>query len=100
MERDDEMYRQLGSALLDGLFKSIEDFKGKGGVFHTVSCRFRRRINAEAFVEHLRSILGHTHLWQRRLERVGDYWLLEFDKEVPKLTGLMHQLFRGDAFID
>ena len=100
IERDDEMHRRLGRAFLDGLFESIEGFKGQGGVFHTFRCRFRRRDNAEAFMAHLRGILGHTHLWQRRLEREGEYWLLEFDKEVPKLTGLMHQLFRGDALID
>lgn len=100
LERDNEMHRRLGEALLDGIFESLEGFKRKGGVFHTFRCRFRQRSNAEAFMHHLRGILGHTHLWQRRLEREGDYWLLEFDKEVPKLTGLMHQLFRGDAFID
>jgi putative ATP-dependent DNA ligase len=100
LERDAELHRRLGEALLDGLFESLDGFKRQGGVFHTFRCRFRRRANAEAFMHHLRGILGHTHLWQRRLEREGNYWLLEFDKEVPKLTGLMHQLFRGDAFID
>ena len=100
IERNDEMHRRLGQAFLDGLFESLEGFKGHGGVFHTFRCRFRERSNAEAFMQHLRGILGHTHLWQRRLEREGDCWLLEFDKEVPKLTGLLHQLFRGDALID
>jgi hypothetical protein len=27
------------------------------------------------------------------------YWVLQFENEVPKLTGLLHPLFRGEAFI-
>jgi hypothetical protein len=37
---------------------------------------------------------------QTRLEEEGGYWVLEFAKEVPKLTGLLHQLFRGAAVQD
>jgi putative ATP-dependent DNA ligase len=100
IQRDDDLHRRLGQALLDGLFESIECFRRHGAVYHGFRCRFRERANAEAFVQHLRAILGHTHMWERSLEPDGDYWLLEFDKEVPKLTGLLQQLFRGDAFID
>jgi putative ATP-dependent DNA ligase len=100
LARDADMDRRLGKAFLDGLFESVQGFKASGGVFHTFRCRFRERANAEIFVSHLSAILGHTHLWQRRLEPDGDHWVLEFDKEVPKLTGLLHQLFRGDSLVD
>jgi putative ATP-dependent DNA ligase len=99
-EPDEELQRRLGAALLNGLFESLERFKREGRVAHTFRCRFRSRGNAESFLVHLREILGHTHLRQRRLEPDGDLWLLEFDKEVPKMTGLLHQLFRGEALID
>jgi putative ATP-dependent DNA ligase len=100
MTRDDELHRRLGRAFLDGLFESLASFRAHGAVYHRFRCRFRERDSAVAFVAHLGGILGHTHLWQRRLEREGDFWLLEFDKEVPKLGGLLHQLFRGDALVD
>ncbi len=97
---DADMHRRLGAAMMQGLNASVAGFKRNGRVSHVFRCRFRRRENAEAFMAHLRRILGHTHLWVIGLEPDGDYWRLEFEKEVPKLTGLLHQLFRGDAFVD
>jgi putative ATP-dependent DNA ligase len=97
---DAELERDLGRAFLKGLVESVRRFKREGHVFHDFRCRFRKRENAEAFMAHLRAILGHTHVVQRRLELEGGYWVLEFEKEVPKLTGLLHQLFRGAALVD
>ena len=97
---DSNLERELGHAFLDGLMRSVERFKREGHVFHDFRCRFNRRENAEAFMAHLRAILGHTHLARRRLEEEGGYWVLEFEKEVPKLTGLLHQLFRGVSIVD
>ncbi|MCO5763597.1 MAG: RNA ligase [Chromatiaceae bacterium] len=99
-ERDERLERELGRAFLDGLGRSVERFKRDGRVAHDFRCRFRRRENALAFMDHLRAILGHTHIAQRRLEEEGNFWVLEFEKEVPKLTGLLHQLFRGASILD
>jgi len=99
-EIDAELERDLGRAFLAGLAESVQRFKREGHVFHEFRCRFRKRENAVAFMDHLRAILGHTHLAQRRLEQEGGYWVLEFEKEVPKLTGLLHQLFRGASIVD
>jgi DNA/RNA ligase len=105
LPRDETLARDLGAALLRGLLESLDRFQREGAVYHTFRCRFRTHHGAEEFFQHLRAILGHTHLRQRRLEpeRGGSgegYWLLELDKEVPKLTGLLHQLFRGEELID
>jgi putative ATP-dependent DNA ligase len=97
---DAALERQLGRAFLAGLVRSVDRFKRERHVYHLFRCRFRLRENAVAFVAHLRAILGHTHLVQRRLEEEGGYWVLEFEKDVPKLTGLLHQLFRGASIID
>jgi len=99
-EIDAELERELGRAFLRGLAESVQRFKQAGRVFHDFRCRFRKRENAQAFMDHLRSILGHTHVSQTRLELEEGYWVLEFEKEVPKLTGLLHQLFRGAAIVD
>ena len=97
---DAELERNLGRAFLQGLEESVRRFKRHGRVYHDFRCRFRKRENAEAFMGHLRAILGHTHLVQTRLEQEDGFWVLEFEKEVPKLTGLLHQLFRGAALVD
>jgi putative ATP-dependent DNA ligase len=97
---DPELERDLGAAFLHGLVESVERFKRDGHVYHDFRCRFRRRENALAFMEHLRAILGHTHVVQTGLSEEGGLWVLEFAKEVPKLTGLLHQLFRGAAIVD
>jgi putative ATP-dependent DNA ligase len=97
---DAKLERDLGRAFLQGLAQSVERFKQDGHVYHDFRCRFRKRENADALMEHLRAILGHTHVAQKRLEQEGDYWVLEFVKEVPKLTGLLHQLFQGAALED
>ena len=99
-EVDAGLERELGRAFLDGLVRSVERFKRDAHVYHLFRCRFRERDNAVAFMAHLRGILGHTHLVQRRLEAERGYWVLEFEKEVPKLTGLLHQLFRGASIVD
>lgn len=99
-EVDAELERDLGRAFLQGLVESVRRFKREGRVFHDFRCRFRERENAQTFIAHLRSILGHTHVVQRRLEPEDGYWVLEFEKEVPKLTGLLHQLFRGAVILD
>lgn len=99
-EVDADLERDLGRAFLDGLMESVRHFKHHGHVFHDFRCRFRARENAEAFMIHLQGTLGHTHVVQRRLAREDGYWVLEFQKEVPKLTGLLHQLFRGAALVD
>ena len=100
MTRDEALNRDLGNAFLERLFESVEKFKRDGRVYHSFRCRFRDPGNAEAFMEHIRRILGHTYVAQRRLEKEGSHWVLEFDKEVPKLTGLLHQLFQGAAIED
>jgi putative ATP-dependent DNA ligase len=97
---DADLERNLGRAFLEGLMESVQHFKHQGHVFHDFRCRFRERENAEAFMIHLRATLGHTHVVQRSLVREDGYWVLEFQKEVPKLTGLLHQLFRGAALVD
>ncbi|MEA3277192.1 MAG: RNA ligase [Pseudomonadota bacterium] len=99
-EVDRQLEQDLGRAFLQGLAGSVQRFKREGHVYHDFRCRFRKRENAAAFMDHLRSILGHTHVVQTRLELEGGYWVLEFEKEVPKLTGLLHQLFRGAAIVD
>ena len=97
---DAALERDLGRAFLTGLVESVERFKRDGRVAHDFCCRFRRRENALAFMDHLRGILGHTHVVQTGLTEEGGLWVLRFAKEVPKLTGLLHQLFRGAAVVD
>lgn len=96
----DRLERELGRALLAGLGRSVERFKRDGRVLHDFRCLFHSRDNALAFMTHLRTILGHTHVSQRRLAEEAGYWVLEFEKEVPRLTGLLHQLFRGISLLD
>lgn len=100
MPHDKRSNRELGNAFLERLFESVNKFKNDGRVYHTFRCRFRERENAEAFMEHIHRILGHTYLVRRGLEARGSHWVLEFDKEVPKLTGLLHHLFQGAAVVD
>jgi putative ATP-dependent DNA ligase len=99
-ELDADLERDLGRAFLRGLTSSVQRFKREGRVYHDFRCRFRERENAEDLIAHLHAILGHTHVVQRRLEQEDGYWVLELEKEVPKLSGLLHQLFRGAALVD
>jgi len=96
-EREADADLERDRAFLQGLTESVRRFKREGHVFHDLRCCFRERQNAEAFMAHQGAILGHAHVVQRRLEQERGYWVLEFRKDVPKLTGLLHQLFRGAA---
>ena len=46
-----------------------------------------------------REKVGHAYVYQRRLKRQGNFYVLEFDKILPKETGLLsHHLGGGLTF--
>ncbi|MEA3291848.1 MAG: RNA ligase, partial [Pseudomonadota bacterium] len=96
----DALYRQLGSALLDGILAAIDQYRREGAVTHPHRCRFRDKANAELMVASMKRLLGKNLMQVTRLEQQGDYWLLEFEKVLPKTTGLLRNLLRGGLVYD
>lgn len=96
----DALYRQLGSALLDGILDAIDQYRREGAVTHRHRCRFHSRTNADLFVENMKRLLGKNLVRIGRLDREGDYWLLEFEKVLPKTTGLLRTLLQGGLVYD
>ncbi|RMD70032.1 MAG: RNA ligase [Gammaproteobacteria bacterium] len=95
-----ELYERLGEGLIDGILTMIEQYKREHKVYHTFRCRFRHEERARLFVESLKSLMGHAHLHVRRLEREGDFYLLEFDKILPRATGFLGHLLSGGMVFD
>lgn len=98
---DADLRSRLGAAFLEGVSAKVRQYRAEGRVYHTYRCRFREERSARRFLAHMQRVLGHAHVSGRRLERDEDgRWLLEFDKELPRMTGLFHHLFGGGAVFD
>jgi putative ATP-dependent DNA ligase len=96
----EDLREELGSALLDGLFGSIEQSRRESRVYRRHRCRFRHLENAKRLLKHLKRADGHLHVAERRLEREGDYYVLEFDKLHAGMTGLLGHVLGGGLVFD
>lgn len=95
-----EIYQQLGESLIAGTIKAIEQHRRERKVYHTFRCLFRQRSNAELMMHAMERRLGQRQVFQRRLEKQGEYYLLEFDKVLPRTTGLFANLLSGGIVFD
>jgi len=100
ISRDRALAEGLGDAFLDGLFSAIEQVKHEHRVYERYRCRFRDRRNAERLLRRIRAGDRHIQVVQRSLERVGDYYVLEFDKVLPNMTGLLGHVMSGGLVYD
>lgn len=100
IERDSALYQRLGQAFLDGLFDAVEQFKGEHRVYSTHRCRLHHKENAERLLAHMKRVSGHMQISVRRLEWENGYYVLEFDKIFPHMTGLFGHLLKGGLVFD
>lgn len=96
--RDD--CEKLGRALLEGLFEAIEQYRDTRRVYHRHRCRFRDKANAECLLAMFSRRTKEMQIIPRGLEREGDYYVLEFDKVYPGMTGLIAHLLGGGLVFD
>ncbi len=94
------LYEALGEGLIEGVMAMIAQHKREHKVYRTFRCRFRHESRARGFAESLKNLLGHGHLHIRRLEREGDFYILEFDKVLPRATGFLGHLLSGGMVFD
>ena len=94
------LQRDLGDSLLEGIVETVGQYRRTGEVAHTFRCRFRQRANAELMIRDMGRRLGKRQMRQRRLERVDGYWLLEFDKVLPRTSDLLRHLLNGGLLFD
>lgn len=95
-----DLYEELGKAFLEGILQACEMSKAEGKVYRTFRCKFRKRENALMFLEQMKHASVHVQIIQRRLEKEGDYYILEFDKVYLNMTGLLGHALRGGSIFD
>ncbi len=96
----EELYADLGRAFLDGVLQACELSKKEGKVYRTFRCRFRKRENALFFLEQLKHASTHIQVIEKRLEKEGPYYVLEFDKVYLNMTGLLGHVLKGGSVFD
>ncbi len=94
------LYQELGRSLLAGTLDAIHQYQAQHKVCHTFRCRFRRRANAELFLQTLEHLLGKGQVREHRLEQRGDFYHLEFAKVLPRATGLLGHALGGGIVFD
>ncbi|MDQ2693930.1 MAG: RNA ligase [Pseudomonadota bacterium] len=92
--------RRLGESLINGTLAAIGQYRQRSKVYHTFRCRFRQRANAELMMRDIRQRLGKYQVRRRRLKKIDGYYVLEFDKVLPRTTGLFAQLLKGGLVFD
>ena len=100
LERNQHLYEDLGRAFIDGLFSALEQYQKEHKVYKTFSCKFRKKENAIALLELLSKTSKHIQVKERKLEKEGEYWRLEFDKIYLNMTGLLGHLLSGGIVYD
>ncbi len=97
---DANLERDLGRALLQGLFDASASVGDNGLVDQPFRCRFRNRDNAERFVAFLQRTGGkHMRFPEGGLYAEGDFWVLEFRRVRERMTSwLRHTLWGGTQF--
>lgn len=100
LRRTPELYRQLGEGLIEGIISAARQQRDHREVSDGFRCRFRHRANAELLMQTMQKLLGKGQVHQRRLEKEGEFYVLEFDKVLPKTTGLFAHLLRGGIIYD
>lgn len=100
LEPTPAMYRELGEAFVKGTLDTIAQYRDRRKVCHRFRCRFRRRSNAELMLRDLKRRLGRYQVHRRALRKEGDYWVLEFEKVLPRTTGVLAQLLKGGIVYD
>ncbi|MFN7065173.1 MAG: RNA ligase [Aquificaceae bacterium] len=100
LSKDEELYRELGRAFLDGLFEACRKAREEGKVYRTFRCRFRSREKALFFLEQIKHASVHIQVNMLSLEKGDDFWILEFEKVFLNMTGLLGHLLGGGSIID
>lgn len=100
IEGSQALYAELGEAMIEGVYAAIRQYKQHRQVFRTFRCRFRQRANALLLVEALARLLGPAYFRQRRLEAEGEFYVLEFDKVLPRESETLGNLLGGGLTFD
>ena len=100
LENTLNLYEELGKAFIDGLIEAVKQFQETHKVYRTFSCKFRKKENAIALLEFLSKTSKHIQIKEKKLEKEGDYWRLEFDKIYLNMTGLLGHLLSGGLVYD
>lgn len=95
--RDDaDLQRELGAAFLGGLHQAMDHSLDHGRVGHGFRCRFRQEQNALRFMDHLKRTGGsRIHMAADGPRRDGDYWVLEFERVLERMTGTLSNTLAG-----
>lgn len=98
---DEALERELGHAFLAGLQRAVARSREHGRVGHPFRCRFRERRNAEHFIAHLDATAGRrVRIAEDSPRREGDYWVLEFERILQRMTGTLANVLAGQAQYD
>lgn len=100
LTKDENLYKDLGKAFLEGLFEACKMAKEKGKVYRNFRCKFRNRDKALIFLEHIKHASVHIQVNMLSLEKEGDFWVLEFEKVFLNMTGLLGHILSGGSIVD
>lgn len=95
-----ELKQALGGAFLDGLRAAMASYRLTHHVSKRFRCRFREKDNAEMLLDHLKHASRHIQIIRHDLRQQDGYWLLEFERIYPALTGMLGDLMAGKMVYD
>lgn len=100
IERTAHLYQEPGKILVEGVISSAKQYHRNSKITQHFRCRFRNKKNAELLMKSLSNSLGKGNLLQQRLELSEGYYILEFEKTLPRTTGLLSHALSGGITFD
>ncbi|MCX8049580.1 MAG: RNA ligase [Methylohalobius sp.] len=95
-----ELKQALGGAFLDGLSAAMESYRSTHHVSKRFRCRFRHKESALTLLDHLKHSSRHIQILQHDLYQEDGYFVLEFERIYPALTGMLGDLLAGRMIYD
>ncbi len=97
---DDDFYKRLGRAFIDGFLKSISKFKKYGRLSYTYRLRFNDDRNLALFLEHMRTVSESIKFRIIRIFRENGKHILEFEKIFLESTSKFSEVLQGGGVYD
>lgn len=100
IQPNDEFFKRLGRAFLEGFLRGIRKFKESGRLSYIYRLRFNDDRNLALFLEHMKTVSESIKFRIRRIYKENAKHILEFEKIFLESTSKFSEVIQGGGVYD
>ena len=100
IEPDEEFFKRVGRAFIEGFLRGIKKFKEKGRISYTYRLRFNDDAHLAMFLDHIKNVSQNLKVRVVKIYREGAKHILEFEKVFLESTSAFSQIMHGGGIYD